>query len=98
MQGEENFLKSRVVTSVEAPPFKRLSVRELFGENASLDSLPDIELLRRHLSSSGLLADDTVLFLIDAAKRVFSKLPNLVQLQAPLLGTCRIVVYWHRHN
>lgn len=75
----------RVVSDVPEPAAKPLSHEEVFPAGG----LPNHELLRQHFQREGRLRREDALQLISMARELFKTEPNLLELDAPLVGMRR---------
>lgn len=53
-------------------------------------SKPDIAFLKNHFYREGRLTEDQALFIIERATDVLRQEPNLLEIDAPITGTCSV--------
>jgi serine/threonine-protein phosphatase 2B catalytic subunit len=71
----------RKVTSVPYPEVKILTEKDLFDASTGL---PSISILRKHLEREGRLDERCALRLVEAAREVFRREPNMVVVERPV--------------
>jgi hypothetical protein len=74
---------TRIVADVPEPARTPLSHEEVFPGGG----LPDHEALRKHFLREGRLRREDTIQLIGMARDLFKAEPNLLELEAPLVGT-----------
>lgn len=71
----------RQITSVPYPRANLLKEDELFDSSTGL---PSVNLLKKHLEEEGLLDERCALRLVERARDIFTREPNIVSIQRPV--------------
>ena len=84
------------VRSLPPPPTYRLTITDLF-DTPTGGGKPRLDPLREHLLAEGRLQEDAALMIIERGEQLLRVESTLIDIEAPITGTCRFNSHHHEH-